>query len=62
MKTEQFTTLHPSRNRSSTADCILPTAEHIQVKSRDSAHPRGEKPKGEEEMLTYLSHDLAMLG
>lgn len=30
------------------------TAEHIQVKSRGSAHPRGGKPKGEEEMLTYL--------
>jgi hypothetical protein len=33
-------------------------AVHIQIKSRGRAHPRGGKPKGEEEMLTYLSYDL----
>jgi hypothetical protein len=33
-------------------------AVHIQIKSRGSAHPRGGKPKGEEEMLMYLSCDL----
>jgi hypothetical protein len=30
---------------------------HIQVKSRGSAHPRGGKPKGEEEMLMCLPCD-----
>ena len=56
MKAEQFTSTQKQKQQ-----CRLQTAEHIQVKSR-GAHPRGGKPKREEEMHMYLSHDLVTLG
>jgi hypothetical protein len=43
MKAEKFTSTQKQKQQ-----CRLQTAEHIQVKSRDSTHPRGGKPKGEE--------------